>query len=177
VTVTRQILASADDVNEDGSSYDPAEPNIWLGTNTSALGSFSAFRFQDVPIPPGATIVSAELEVRAAENDWTLVDMDFFAEAADNCLAFSNGQRPSGRPLTQGVPYSKQEQWFKNTWYSLSQIDAPVKSVLSRSGWKSGNAICIIIHGTGATGAIKKVTSFDGFGPDSARLNITYIAP
>ena len=174
-SITLQVAASNDDVNEDGSSFEPAFNTIWLGTAASTSASFTGLRFTNVPLPQGATILSAHLEVFSSQSQWIRIQMSIAAEAADNSLPFSSSNRPSQRPRTnQRVTHDSDVQWQANTWYALDEMAGVIQEVVNRPGWAAGNALAIILQGSGGPYTRKFVVSFDGAAANAPRLVITY---
>jgi hypothetical protein len=178
-TLTLQVGASANDVNEDGANYSSTGSTVWLGTGAAASASYTGLRFTNVTIPPGATITSAYLEVRSDSMQWIPVNMNLAAEAVSDSPAFSTGNRPSQRTLTGAqVSHSSNVQWLAGTWYSLNDISSVIQEVVDQGGWTSGNSLSIIVRGTGGPNGRKFVTSYTSGAPANApRLVITYTVP
>lgn len=175
--VTRQIAASADDVNEDGSSYVDNSSTVWLGNATSTTASYTGLRFTSLTIPQGATITSAKLQVFVPSTSWNQLDFSYAAENAGNSAAFTSANRPSQRTLTtQTVAHSSDVNWPANTWIELDEISSVVQPVIGRADWASGNALSIILRGTGTAYARKFVTAYDGTPANAIRLVIVYVA-
>lgn len=173
--LTRQIAASSDDVNEDGATFDSTSATVWLGTGASTSASYAGFRFTNVSIPQGATISSAKLQVYVPSTTWIQMDFTYAAENTANSATFSSSSKPSQRTLTtQTVTHSSNTQWVASTWYDLDEINTVVQPVISRADWASGNALTIVLKGTGSAYARKSVTSFDGTPANAVRLVITY---
>ena len=160
-TTTFQISASADDVNEDGATYDEALGLIWLGNGVDPA-SYLGLRFNNVTIPQGASITSAYLQFYSHENLWINVDLSIKAEASDNSVPFSSASRPSQRTLTTAqVNHSSSEPWTIDTWYDFNQMDTVIHEVVNRPGWQSGNSLSVILQGTGSQFGRKIVKAYD----------------
>ncbi|MBI5305555.1 MAG: hypothetical protein HY868_25725 [Chloroflexi bacterium] len=173
-TLTKQIAASADDVNEDGTTFDATSKNMWIGNVQSTTNSYTGFRFTGTTIPKGVTITSARLEVYSIRDQWIPVGFLFAAEAADNPTAFSASSRPSQRTLTtQRVDIHNDVSWNQGTWYTFDVIPV-VQEIVNRPGWQSGNAINMIVKGTGGAWGAKSIASYDLAPANAARLVVSY---
>jgi PKD repeat protein len=116
VTMTLQVMNSADDVNQIGQTLETNNPSRWIGTGSPGAESYAGLRFTNVAIPQGATIVSAQLEVYSQQEQWIRVNLTMAAEAADNSPAFAPDTPPSLRPLTtQRVEHRSNDPWQANT--------------------------------------------------------------
>ncbi len=174
-TLTRQIVASGDDVNEDGSNYVDNASTVWLGTGASTTSSYTGLRFTNVTVPQGATITSAKVQIYLPNLAWNQLDFIFAAENVGNSAAFSTSNRPSQRSLTtQTVTHSSNVQWAANTWIDLDEINTVVQPVINRSDWASGNALSLVLKGSGGAYARVFVTAYDGTPANAVRLALTY---
>jgi hypothetical protein len=178
VTVTFQVAAGSDDVNENGTTFDDTSSAIWFGNASSATGSYTGLRFTNVLIPPGATITSAHLEVNAAATQWISMAFEFGIEAATNSQTFTSTSKPSQRTLlAPRVAHSSNQQWVASTWYSLDELAPVVQAAVNQAGWASGNALALVLRGTGQAWARKFGRSFEGGSTLAPRLVITFTAP
>ena len=151
------------------------DATAWLGTASSATASYAGFRFANVTIPAGATITSARLETNAASTQWNRIAFEFAIEAAANSAAFTATSRPSQRPLlAPRVAHSTDVQWTANTWYQLEQIAPILQAAINQPGWTSGNAVSLILRGTGSAWGRKFVRAFEGGAATAPRLVVTY---
>ena len=176
-SLTRQIAASSDDVNEDGATFDATSTTVWFGTGANAASSYTGLRFTNLTIPVGATITSAKLQVNAPSATWSTLTFTYAAENVGNSAAFSSSNKPSQRTLTtQTLAHSSNVNWPAGTWVDLDEIKTVVQPVVSRGDWASGNALSLILKGTsGSTYSRKFVSSFDGIPANAIRLVITYV--
>ena len=101
-------------------------------------------------IPAGATVTSARIELTAAMTQWNTVAFEFAAEAAGNSAAFSAASRPSQRTLlVPRVTHTSDAQWVSGTRYALEDISAIVQAAVSQPAWAAGQALSVIVRGTG----------------------------
>ena len=174
-TITSQVSSSIDDVNQDGSSLNLNSTTLWLGNAASTTSSYTALRFTNLNIPPGATINSARLQVYASQNSWINLNMTLAAEATGNSAAFSAGSPPAQRLLTsQQVSHNSNTQWLANTWYTLDEMGPVIQEVINRPDWQSGNHLAIIVRGSGSAWARKFISTFDSSAINAPKLIVSY---
>jgi len=175
-TLTSQIAASTDDVDEVDGALTTNSNEIWFGNGGSTTISYAGLRFVNVSVPAGATITSAHLEVYSSQSQWIDYAFTMAAEATGNSATFTETARPSQRAETATtVNHSDNVRWAANTWYSLDEMKAVIQEVIGRTDWQAGNSLSIVIKGTGTgTFARKFVASFDGGSPTAPRLIVSY---
>ncbi|MCA0458000.1 MAG: DUF4082 domain-containing protein [Chloroflexi bacterium] len=173
-TVTRQIGAGGDDVNQVGSTYEAANPAVWIG-DAGAAGSLAAFRFNNVQVPRGATITAARLEFYSVSGQWLTINLQIAGDDVDNSAAFSASALPSQRVLTTArVAHSSNVNWAANTWYPFTDMSAVVGEIISRPNWQAGNSLSIILSGSGSSWGRKFAAGFEYGAAYAPRLVITY---
>ena len=175
-TVTFQIAAGADDVQEEGTSFSATGNTLWIG-NGQLPGTYVAgLRFTGVTIPVGAVIVSARLEVTPAATQWNQLAYEAGAEAAAASAPFSTTSRPSQRTLlAPRVLHDTNIQWPNNSWQPLAGDLAPLlQGVISQAGWASGNPLSLILRGNGPAFSRKRFTTAEGTAGRAPRLVVTY---
>jgi hypothetical protein len=177
-TVTFQIAAGADDVQEEGTGFDPTANTVWVGNGQLPGPYFTGLRFAGVTIPAGAVIVSARLEVTPAATQWNQVAYEAGAEAAAASAPFSTTSRPSQRVLlAPRVLHDTNIQWVNNSWQALDGELAPLlQGVISQAGWASGNPLSLILRGNGPAYSRKRFTTAEGTAGRAPRLVVTYRA-
>ena len=175
VTVTFQVAAGGDDVNELTNVLTAGDSTAWLGNSSSTTASWAGLRFTNVTIPVGATITSARLETNAASTQWQRMALEFAIEAAANSAAFTATSRPSQRTLlAPRVAHSTDAQWVANTWYQLEQIAPILQAAIAQPGWQPGNAVSLLLRGTGTAWGRKFIRAFEGGAAFAPRLVVTY---
>ena len=177
VTATFVVASGTDDVNEDGTTFTPDGTTAWLGTGASATGSYAGLRFTGVTIPAGATVTSAHLEVTALTTQWTAMAFEMGAEGSANSAGFSATAPPSQRTLVgPRVPHSSNAQWVAGTRYALEDMSAVVQAVVQQPGWASGQALSLVLHGTGGAWSRKHAASAENGPATAPRLVVSYTA-
>lgn len=173
--VTMRVSDDDDDVNEDGADFHASSSTVWVGTGEDVHHSYAGFRFQDVQIPAGVNVVEARFELYDEEGQWTKLDMVIGAEANSNCKAFRASQPPSKRSLTEArVHHVSDEAWTPAAYNFVDDLREPVQEVLSAPAWNEGNALCVIVRGSGASFGRKYVAAHEGAATKAARLFIAY---
>ena len=130
-------------------------------------------RFDDLSIPPGATITSAYIEFEADERNSSTTNLTFKGQAADDPPTFTNSTNNiSNRPLTNAsVNWNNVPAWNtvseKHQTPDLSPI---VQEIVNRNGWLAGNSLVIIVSGTGERAA----ESYNGESQNAPLLVVNY---
>ncbi len=174
-SITAQISAAGDDVNEDGGSFVPTSTSMWLGNGASSSNSWAGLRFRNVRVPRGATITSARLRIYSTQSQASSASILIAAQAADNSTAFSSTSKPSQRTVTTAhLNFSPASQWAAGTWYDIDNLAPIIQEVVSRSKWRGGNDLSLIVKGQGAAGLRRMISSYEGIPGTAAQLVVTY---
>jgi hypothetical protein len=157
-----------------GSANDDAEDPIGLKVRlVSDLDMVDAdvnqtigLRFAGLSVPSGATITNAYVQFRSKEVSTAVVSLTIQGQAADNPPTFSTSiGNISARPRT-----SASASWPVAPWPTVNvagadqrtpNLAAVVQEIVSRPGWRSGNALVVIITGSGT----RVAKSFDNGSP------------
>lgn len=184
-TISVPIMASTDDAQQGG---DPASasqgtsvrvdsPDDELG-NDGTWPMLTGFRFSDLPIAFGSTIEQASIQfgVDEATAAPTTAAFTITAQASDNAATFREQARNiSNRPTVGSV------SWAPPAWVTLKEaaaaeqtpdLTALAQAVVSRAGWRRGNAMAFMVSGSGRRTAL----AFDG-GLGSPTLVLRYHTP
>ena len=135
-------------------------------------------RFQDVTVPPGATIKNAYIQFHANEVGTDGCALRIWGQAADDAAAFTSSVNDlSSRPMTV-----VSEDWVPPPWTAIGEagpdqrtpdISRIVQEIVRRDGWSSGHSMVIGITGTGT----RTADSYGGSADKAALLRIEYTAP
>jgi hypothetical protein len=116
-----------------------------------------------VPIPAGATVEEAWVQFEVDEATSGPIALTIQGQAADVAVTFSSG---SGR-ISIRARTTQSVSWIPPAWPS-TQVHGPdqrtpdltpvLSEILARPGWSSGNALVLIITGTGR----RTAEAFDG---------------
>ena len=132
-------------------------------------------RFGNSEIPQGATILSASVQFTADETSSDPVNLVIKGEATDDAATFAlTPYNVSTRAATNAST-----SWSPQAWITVgdagaaqrtTDIAAIIQEIVDRPNYQSGNAIALIIEGTGK----RTAESFDGSPSQAAELCITY---
>jgi len=124
------------------------------GGATNVTNLLVGVRFPSLAIPPEAVITNAHLQFEADENHVATTQLTIQGETADSALAFAPSKRNlSNRPRTTAAV-----TWTPPSWTHIGDagpdqrtpdLAAILQEVVSRPGWASGNAIALLISGSG----------------------------
>lgn len=183
---------------------------VYLGRRSDGahVSYHTALRFSSVPIPQGAQIEAAWLhfhptnEVDSTKNLW----INIYAEKADDSAAFDPTNYDAGRPDQRAKTSAFIDHWLVrcstdctnlteydcpqrklDCWQRDSEVRVPkdlkalVQEIVARPGWKSGNALTLLLinAATDQDGAKyqdgRSITGYDpSRGPQFApRLEVT----
>uniref|UniRef100_A0A540V9H0 Tandem-95 repeat protein n=1 Tax=Litorilinea aerophila TaxID=1204385 RepID=A0A540V9H0_9CHLR len=152
-TVEVRVGASSDDAEE------RANGRVVLSSSDLELirerdDQVVGIRFAGVAIPQGATIVNAYIQFTVDEATSEATNLTIQGEAADHASTFVNVDgNISGRPRT-GASVA----WVPPAWPTRDvagpdqrtpNLAGVIQEVVNRPGWASGNALAIIITGSG----------------------------
>ncbi len=134
-------------------------------------------RFRNVTIPQGATITNAYVQFTADENSTIPTFLTINGEAADDPVTFSEtNSNISSRDTT-----FESAAWNPPAWNTIgaagedqrtSDLKEVIEEIVNRSGWTSGNALVLIITGSG-----KRVAESKEGNPTAPTIHIEYLDP
>ncbi|MCD4843342.1 MAG: hypothetical protein K8R25_02535, partial [Methanosarcinales archaeon] len=168
-TITSRVSQGSDDAEEHvhngyidlGSS----DLELVLDQYTQTIG----LRFQNIQVPNGATITNAYVEFETDETGSTSTDLTFYGEDVDNSVTFIPGYsyNVSRRTKTSAsVTWLNVPAWDTiNEKHQTPDISPIIQEIVNRNNWASGNALSIIVTGSGR----RTAESYNGE-PDNAPL-------
>ncbi len=132
-------------------------------------------RFNAVTIPPGATIFNAYVQFQVDEATSVATSLVLRGQETDNAATFSSttGNISSRSKTTSSV------SWVPPTWGTTGQagldqrtpnLASIVQEIVNRPGWASGNALAIIMTGTGE----RVAEAYEGVPSAAALLHVDY---
>ena len=173
IVFERRVSTGNDDAEESSSgsvNLSSSDLELTQESSTQTIG----IRFQNVGIPPEATVVNAWLQFQADESHSGGTSLTIAAQASANPGTFSSSSGSiSSRPrLTETVSWSP-PAWSTGNQGPAQQTPnlAPViQAVVTQQNWTSGNSLVIIITGSG-----KRVAeSYNGSSSAAALLHVEY---
>lgn len=173
-TLEISVIASHDDGEEPLSADQPvlASDDLELG-NTSDGDQVVGMRFQNVTISRGSEIIEAYIDFTVDETTSGDTNLIIKGEASDNAAEFAwTYHNIIDRPTTSALtPWSDVPPWNSvGEVHSTPDVAAAVQEIVDRPGWSSGNALAIIISGTGR----RIPESYDGLPSGAPKLRVTF---
>ena len=147
------VRAGPDDAEEAASgAVDLSSSDLELVTDGTA--QTVGMRFTGVAVPAGATISSAYVQFQVDEVPSATTSLTVAGQAADNPPAFTTAVRNiSSRPRTTAAV-----GWVPAAWPTVGargldqrtpNLASVVQEIVSRPLWSSGNALALIVTGSG----------------------------
>ncbi|MCM2680610.1 VWA domain-containing protein [Echinimonas agarilytica] len=163
-----QISAQENNVEETTNGWNSTGNVINVKSNENqAIG----LRFENVSVPQGATIEEAYLTLTPYANQSNSSTSKISIEDTTNAAAYSNSRYPvTSRDFLGNVSWTV-NGWWTNSAQNTSNISSLITSVVSKSGWKSGNAMSFKI--TPSNKEIKAYT-YKGSASKAVSLYIKY---
>jgi outer membrane protein assembly factor BamB len=120
-------------------------------------------RFPKVPLDPGTKIKRAYVQFEAGKDSDEPTRLEIRGHAADDAPPFSTAAfNISQRPVTEAVAIWEPKAWTANAKpgsdHRSADLSQVVQEIVNRPGWKRGNAVALIIRGSGR----RVATSTDG---------------
>ncbi len=175
-SVEVRVAASADDAEEDTSRLiDLTSSDLEL--IHEATDQTVGIRFRGVDIPPSASIVRAYIQFNADEAQSEPTALVIHGEAADNPPPFSTatGNISLRGRTTTAVSWSAVPAWTTLQESGPNQrtpdISGMIQEIVNRGGWARGNALAVILTGSGHRTAM----SFDGSKAGAPLLHVEYV--
>lgn len=178
-----QVNASSDDARNTNGGTSPVITAIsqYLGINSST-DYWNGWRWTNVTVPQGATIVSATLDLYSAQLTSGTAKAIFYGVNEDDLTTFNTSTSyPEGKSRTtasKAVNFNM-TAWTNTLGYGAELIDVKdlVQEIINRSGWVSGNAMGIVAHDNASGGTNNYVghSTYDRATDRGAKLTITYL--
>ena len=107
----------------------------------------SFIRFPNVTIPNGVTITRAYIRLRLFAVSAGILDVDLFAEDADNGVAPTTADQAELLTLTTAnVRFTQAltgaDAWWN--WFQFTDMTDVIKEIVDRPNWTSGNALMVV---------------------------------
>ena len=167
-TITQPVNSSANDAEQSASgpvSLNSTDLEL-VNDNAQAAGDQTiGVRFENLALPPGSVIASANIQFSADETQSEATALTLRAQAADNAGSLPHEcqqhlrSRPSAAASVNwapGPPGTPSANVARSTTPILSAL---VREIVGRPGWSSGNAMAFLISGSWAIELRKPPTS------------------
>lgn len=168
-----RVAKSADDAEESTSgsvSTGSSDLELVYDKGIQVVG----MRFGGVAIPPGAAITQAWVQFEVDEVTSGATSLVVRAQAADDAPSFGGSWNVSSRAVT-----AASAAWSPAAWTGVGQagaaqrtsdLSAVVQEVVSRAGWSSGNALVLLVRGSGE----RVASSYDGHAAGAPLLHVEF---
>jgi hypothetical protein len=151
--VERRIGAPSDDMEESESGRivrNASDLDLVYDSGNQTVGLL----FTGVEVPPGSTIIAAFVQFEADAPQSEATNLVLHGQAADDAATFTSADFDvSSRPRT-----TASASWSPPPWsvageagpdQRTTDLTTVIQEIVDRPGWASGNAIGIIVTGTG----------------------------
>ncbi|MBN1670747.1 MAG: CotH kinase family protein [Kiritimatiellae bacterium] len=170
-----RVASSADDAEQNvgsGSVYlDSSDLELVYDGGDQAVG----MRFASVAIPPGAAIQSAYVQFKVDELNSGTATLAIRGQASDDAAAFTTATGDiTARPKTAAAV-----SWSPPAWTTVGaagadqrtpDLAAVVQEIVDRPGWSSGNALVLLVTGSGE----RTAESYDGDPAGAPLLHVEF---
>lgn len=170
----KRVAASADDAEESATgsvSLTSSDLELVNDGSNQTVG----MRFNNVTIPPKATIQKAYIQFQTDETGSTATNLTIQGQDAGDALAFTTtSTNISSRPKTgASVP------WSPVPWLTIDvatadqrtpEIKTVIQEIVDRSDWASGHSLAVIITGTGK----RTAEAYNGVPAAAPLLHVEY---
>jgi len=173
VVVERVVGADSDDAEEASSgSVSLTSSDLELTTDGTKVQTVG-LRFTNITVPPGAAITAAWVQFQVDEVSTGATSLRIFGQRDPNPGTFlATSRNLSSRARTDAFV-----DWVPPSWPTVDLggadqrtpgLSAIVQEIVGLSGWASGNALALVITGTGR----RTAEAFEGSG--GSTLHVEY---
>jgi PKD repeat protein len=176
VSTERRVASSSDDAEErvSNGSMNLTSSTLDLVTASSNVQAVG-IRWAGIPIQKGATISAAYIQFASNASQSAAASLTIAGQAADNAATFTT----STSNVSTRARTTANVAWAPAVWSSgqagaaqrTPDLAPVIREIVNRPGWASGNALALIITGTGTRGAY----SYDGSTASAPLLHIEYL--
>lgn len=114
-------------------------------------GWITGFRFGSVPVPFGAVIHSAVLQIPCRLYGSNPISLRYTGEISASAGPFTSAPYGlSARTKTAAEVRDQPDAWKENTYNVSPDLSSIVQEIVNTSGWRSGNTLAIIAEDAGS---------------------------
>jgi hypothetical protein len=175
-TATSVISSSANDAEESAAGDVSLDSTDLEMVADGARGNqLVGLRFAPLAVPRDATIANAFIQFAADEAQSAATALTIRAQAADHAAAFTAAVGSlSSRPRSDSSVAWSPAEWAtvdeRGPLQRTPNLSPVIQEVVSRPNWNSGNALAILINGTGQ----RTADAFEDAGAQPAALTVNY---
>jgi len=152
-----QIATGADDGREDDKGGVLLTSQLFL----PGAGNLLAFRFTGVPIPRGATIVSATLWFHTLLEGNRPISVRYTGEAASSSAPLERTRHSlSSRPRTRAFVDDVPDAWVAGDANPSPDLAPIVQEIVEQAGWASGHSLTLFIADNGSRSR-RRIAAFE----------------
>ena len=174
----------AEEASGGGVSLTGSDLELVLDASLQTVG----LRWTGIPIPVGYVVTAAWVQFRSDETSSGDASLVLQGEASTNAAPFTTAAGSlSSRPRT-----AQSVAWSPPTWDSVNEVgpdqrtpdlSALIQAVVDRPGWASGNALALIVTGSGrrtadpVEGGFPPVLHLEFEPPDNFAPQLSLVSP
>jgi len=176
-TFSKRVATGNDDVEESqtGAMYMNSSDLELVNDGTTYGNQKIGMRFTGITVPQGASITNAYLQFTCDETGTTATSLLIKGENVNNSAAFAT----TANNVSSRAQTTASVAWSPASWSTVGQatttqrtpnIRTIIQDIVNRSGWVSGNAMSLIITGTGK----RTAEAYEGSSTQAPLLVIEY---
>lgn len=164
---------NTDDVCRYGDVVDDSDVVVYLGY--AGISTIGAFRFVNVTIPSGATILTAKVTIQHyGSASGTTVNVRIKGQSDSNPITFSTVADFDARTKTTAfIDWNNLPDMDADTDYDTPDITSIIQEIIGIAGWASGNSLVLFFEDNGSTN-YRQPGSYNYSTTVCARLDVTY---
>jgi len=138
-------------------------------------GYLVGWRFENMPLPRGAKIVDAVLELFCNQKESAPLTLRYLGEAADDSAPFTTSVGDiANRRKTASSVLDSPESWSLWGWNSSPSLQAVIQEIVDRPGWRCGHALAVFADGS-VSPACRGIYMSERAPEYAARLHVSYL--
>ncbi len=174
-TIERRIVNGSDDAEERVSGNVSRSSSDLELVFDAGGNQLVGLRFTELAIPQGAIISNAYVQFKTDEINSGSTSLTIHSQATDNALEFKStsfniSSRPTSTALVTWAPPDWNNKGEVGNAQKTPNLSSVIQEIVNRPGWASGNALVLIISGTGE----RTAESYDGEPTGAPLLRIEY---
>lgn len=175
-TLEVRVAASTDDVEESAANGGVTRASTSLDLIRNGVEQTVGLRFANLGLPPGVAITDAYIQFKASKTDSETTSLKLEGQAGDDAASFSGAlYNVSVRARTVASTAWEPAPWTSGDAGAAQRtpnLAATIQEVVNRPGWRYGNALALIVTGSGR----RVAWSYDSDAANAPLLHIEYSA-